>query len=163
VFRPLRHYSSTLFRSWFVLDQVRFSGVSLLCRRFWDWAAPPPGLWVRVRSRTERASGAAPDRWPRRRARRRSLPRTPQSRAGALEDGERRCLDRREATAALGAGAAAPDRDAVIGLAGVDDTGVRVPAERAVHCGPPFACFALVVSDRLWIVDNLCHNLWRKL
>src|SRR3954470_6437267 len=70
----------------------------------------------------------------------------------ALEDRERGRLHGGEAAAALGAGAAATDRGAVIRLARVDDPGVGVPAERTVHSGP----LSLVArcgfrTGRLWI------------
>src|SRR5699024_4915426 len=55
--------------------------------------------------------------------------------AGALEHGERGGLRGGEAARAVGALAPATDRRAVVRRAGVDDAGVGVAAERAVH--PP--------------------------
>src|SRR5690554_3283697 len=53
--------------------------------------------------------------------------------ARTLDDREARGLDRREPPTALGALAAAPDRRAVVGGPRVNDPGIPVPAERAVH------------------------------
>src|SRR5690606_30765173 len=53
----------------------------------------------------------------------------------ALDDGQARGLDGREAPVALGALTAPSDRGPVVGRARVDDAGVRVTAERAVHGG----------------------------
>src|SRR5699024_8316665 len=52
---------------------------------------------------------------------------------GPLDDREARRLDRGETTVALGALAATTDRRPVVGGPGVDDAGVPVAAEGAVH------------------------------
>src|SRR5450631_3151945 len=54
---------------------------------------------------------------------------------GPLDDSQDGRLDRREAPAALGALPPAPDRGAVVGSSRVDDPGVVMSAERAVHAG----------------------------
>ena len=57
--------------------------------------------------------------------------------AGALDDRQARGLGGAEAAVALRALTAPADGRAVVGGARVDDPGVGVPAERAVHDGPP--------------------------
>ena len=64
--------------------------------------------------------------------------------AGALDDVEARRLDRREPSPALGALPAATDAESVIARAGIDDAGVGMAAERAVHDRTSFA------SDEPW-------------
>ena len=55
--------------------------------------------------------------------------------AAALHDRENCRLDRGESAATLGARTAPPDRLALVGLARIDHSGIRVPAERAMHRG----------------------------
>src|SRR5690349_17841648 len=67
--------------------------------------------------------------------------------AAALDHGEARGLGRREAAAALGALPTAPDRESVVARAGVDDTGIRVAAERTVHGAPSLAAPSGALAD----------------
>src|SRR5699024_5843323 len=78
--------------------------------------------------------------------------------AGALHHRQARALQGGEASLARRALAATPDGAAVLGGAAVDDPGVGVPAERAVHWPLPSAVDASVDEGgttrlRLWRTD----------